>query len=93
MTRTAAGLPAIDRLVAHQPVIERAVLMPREPGKDPAVDVLAVAQFRDLVALASQHLTIANGLLVLDEAPLRKRDIAATDLGLLRKNIEITNYS
>jgi hypothetical protein len=92
MTRTAAGLPAINRLVAHQPVIERAALQVREHGKAPTVDTLAVAQFRDLVALASQHLTVANGLLVLDEAPLRKRDVAAIDLGLLRKNIEITNH-
>lgn len=82
--------PEIDRLVAYQPVLERAILR-RPPCGEPVLDRVAVGQFQDLLALATRHLSPQRGCLVLDEKPLAARGIVAADVGILRKNVEISN--
>jgi hypothetical protein len=82
--------PEIDRLAAYQPVIERALLR-RPPCGEAAPDRMAVGQFQDLLALATHHLSAERGCLVLDEKPLTARGIVAADIGILRKNVEISN--
>lgn len=90
MNANAARTIANDKLVAYQPVIEKACLQAK-PGLEPTLDPLGAAQLRDLLVLATQHITAQNDLLVLDENPLRARRIADIDIGFLQKNLELTN--
>jgi hypothetical protein len=80
----------MDRLVAYQPVVERALLRRPSCG-DVAPDRVAVGQFQDLLALATRHPSPQRGCLVLDEKPLAARGIVAADIGILRKDVEISN--
>lgn len=82
---------AIDRIVAGQPIIKRAIVK-RSHGAAPTLDLVAAAQLQDLLTLANQHLSARNKQLALNDEPLRARRVTEADIGILQKNIEITNH-
>ncbi len=91
MTAVPHAAGVIDRLIAHQPVFER--VMPRQPPCDGKLerDMLASLQVKDLLTLATQHVSVDGGGLVLAEAALLARHVVPADVGVLSKNLAITN--
>ncbi|MDH3474905.1 MAG: hypothetical protein OEM59_14580 [Rhodospirillales bacterium] len=81
-----------DFLPPHIPIIERANWLARhDKDGDVGEHALVGQQIKQLIDLASKHVSTERGRLALDEQALFRHDIAASDIGSLRKSIEIAN--
>lgn len=80
-----------DLLSPHIPVIDKVTTLAMGGERDRVALVIAGKQLRQLLTLASAHISPKSGHLLLDEKPLLAREIALADIAGCRRNLEFVN--
>lgn len=82
---------AIDFLLPHTPVIDKANTLAFRQDADKAEHIVVGQQIHQLIEFASEHVDTRGDVLQLDESALAKRRIAEADIWTLSKYVDITN--
>ncbi len=93
MARQSRASQAIstDLLSPHIPVVDKVATLAMSGERDRVALVIAGKQLKQLLELASAHISAKSGHLVLDEKPLLARDIALADVAACRRNLDVAN--